>query len=145
MRLNISVPDDLAEQVRDRDLPTSAICQTALRSAVEQAKKKEQFDSDLDAVVERLRATQSEASTRHFQEAHDLGVLWAKQYATADQLRVVADLTAYEAGFGIAVEPYEEFFENVDHNFDPEYLFEWREGFGDGANEVWEAVKDRLM
>lgn len=30
MRMNISVPDDLAEEVRKRDLPVSAICQRAL-------------------------------------------------------------------------------------------------------------------
>jgi hypothetical protein len=34
MRMNISVPDELAEQVRERDLPISAICQRALREAV---------------------------------------------------------------------------------------------------------------
>ena len=31
MRMNISVPDALAEEVRRRDLPISAICQRALR------------------------------------------------------------------------------------------------------------------
>lgn len=31
MRMNISVPDELAEQVRERNLPISAICQRALR------------------------------------------------------------------------------------------------------------------
>ena len=31
MRMNISVPDALAEQVRERNLPISAICQQALR------------------------------------------------------------------------------------------------------------------
>jgi hypothetical protein len=34
MRMNISVPDDLAEQVRKRDLPISAICQRALREEI---------------------------------------------------------------------------------------------------------------
>jgi post-segregation antitoxin (ccd killing protein) len=35
MRMNISVPDDLAEAVRELHLPISAICQNALREAVE--------------------------------------------------------------------------------------------------------------
>jgi hypothetical protein len=34
MRMNISVPDELADQVRALELPISAICQTALRNAV---------------------------------------------------------------------------------------------------------------
>lgn len=145
MRLNISVPDDLAEQVRAHDLPISAICQTALRNEVELAKKKEQIMTDLDAVVDRLRSTQDEARKEHYQEGHDLGVMWAKQFATADQLRLVAEnLAAFEGGFGIGVEPYADFYETVDHTFDPDYFDEHREGFGDGATEVWDAVKNRL-
>src|SRR5579859_6772905 len=34
MRMNISVPDQLAEEVRRRNLPVSAICQRALRDEV---------------------------------------------------------------------------------------------------------------
>lgn len=34
MRMNISVPDDLANEVRKHDLPISAICQRALREEV---------------------------------------------------------------------------------------------------------------
>jgi hypothetical protein len=37
MRMNISVPDALAEEVRRRDLPISAICQRALRDEVARA------------------------------------------------------------------------------------------------------------
>jgi hypothetical protein len=35
MRMNISVPDDLAAAVRELDLPISAICQAALRAEVD--------------------------------------------------------------------------------------------------------------
>lgn len=35
MRMNISVPDELAEQVRHHDVPISAICQRALREEVD--------------------------------------------------------------------------------------------------------------
>jgi ATP-dependent Clp protease ATP-binding subunit ClpC len=34
MRMNISVPDDLAKEVRERNLPISAICQRALAMEV---------------------------------------------------------------------------------------------------------------
>jgi len=36
-RLNISVPDDLAERARALSLPISYICQKALRKAVKKA------------------------------------------------------------------------------------------------------------
>lgn len=39
MRMNISVPDELAEQVRALDLPISAVCQKALRNAVDNASR----------------------------------------------------------------------------------------------------------
>jgi post-segregation antitoxin (ccd killing protein) len=32
--INVDLPDDLAEQVRKRDLPVSAICQRALRAEI---------------------------------------------------------------------------------------------------------------
>jgi Post-segregation antitoxin CcdA len=35
MRMNISVPDDLAAAVRELDLPISAVCQAALRAEVD--------------------------------------------------------------------------------------------------------------
>ena len=38
MRMNISVPDDLAVQVRMQSLPVSAICQRALREEVDRAR-----------------------------------------------------------------------------------------------------------
>lgn len=50
MRMNISVPDELAEQVRTRDLPISAICQDALREAVEMHDKKERTMTDMQQI-----------------------------------------------------------------------------------------------
>ena len=38
MRMNISVPDELAEEVREQNLPISAICQRALREEVHRVK-----------------------------------------------------------------------------------------------------------
>lgn len=38
MRMNISVPDALAEEVREQNLPISAICQRALREEVNRVK-----------------------------------------------------------------------------------------------------------
>jgi len=47
MRLNISVPDALADEVRRRDLPISAICQRALRDEVSRQQTIERADDIL--------------------------------------------------------------------------------------------------
>jgi hypothetical protein len=47
MRINISVPDALAEEVRRRDIPVSAVCQRALREAVGSARAAEEADDIL--------------------------------------------------------------------------------------------------
>ncbi|MER6355680.1 type II toxin-antitoxin system CcdA family antitoxin [Streptomyces sp. NPDC001634] len=145
MRMNISVPDELAEQVRARDLPISSICQDALRKAVDLAEKKEQIMTDMQAVVERLRATQNEERQRHIDEGRELGILWAKQYATADELRQVAegDGEDYERGIGSGA-GIAEFYQEVENNYDEEYQEEHNDAFVEGAREVWEAVKHLL-
>jgi hypothetical protein len=145
MRMNISVPDDLAEQVRARDLPISSICQDALRKAVELAEKKEQIMTNIEAVVERLRGTQDEEKQRQNEEGRVLGILWAKQWATADELETAAgmDVDAFP-GWATSTDSIREFMDEVEHNFKQEYADDHNEGFLDGASEVWDAVKDQL-
>ncbi|MFD9651761.1 type II toxin-antitoxin system CcdA family antitoxin [Streptomyces mirabilis] len=145
MRMNISVPDELAEQVRARDLPISSICQDALREAVESHDKKERTMTDIQAVVERLRGTQNEQRQRHIDEGRELGILWAKQYATADELRKVAegDGQDYEQGIGSSA-GIAEFYAEVENDYDEEYQEEHNDAFVEGAREVWEAVKSSL-
>lgn len=57
MRMNISVPDILAEQVRERDLPISAICQRALREELERLRS----DAGFGRFVQALDANESKA------------------------------------------------------------------------------------
>jgi len=51
MRMNISVPDELAEQVRERNLPISAICQRALREELDHLKALEQASGDMEKII----------------------------------------------------------------------------------------------
>ena len=51
MRMNISVPDDLAEEVRRRDIAISAVCQRALRDEVARLRTLEAVD-DITVVIE---------------------------------------------------------------------------------------------
>ena len=63
MRMNISVPDVLAEQVRTRDLPISAICQDALRTAVEVHDQKERTMTDMQRITVETGADYDMAET----------------------------------------------------------------------------------
>lgn len=55
MRMNISVPDQLAEQVRELELPISSICQNALRDEVNRIRTIETAD-DILVYVESQQA-----------------------------------------------------------------------------------------
>jgi hypothetical protein len=51
MRMNISVPDTLAAEVRKRDLPISAICQRALSAELERLKGLERASGDMEKIT----------------------------------------------------------------------------------------------
>lgn len=147
MRMNISVPDKLAEQVRGLDLPISGICQKALGAAVEDAQRRAAFTDDLDAIAARLRGTLNEETTARYQEAVEDGWAWAKEYATASDLKELADdpnylhpqlpslIDFHSAKTGQDVI-------SVDVHDAEERLY-W-DGFVDGAVSLWDAVRNRL-
>lgn len=144
MRMNISVPDDLAEQVRALDLPISAVCQQALSTAVREAK----FTGALDKVADRLRSTIDAQDVRRRKEGLDDGIEWARMYATADELSQLANgdsdalhstsetLVAFKsAQLGQDVI-------SVDVRAEEDWPY-W-ESFMLGAARVWDAVHDRI-
>ncbi|WP_370078385.1 type II toxin-antitoxin system CcdA family antitoxin [Streptacidiphilus sp. MAP12-16] len=147
--MNISVPDDLAERVRARDLPISSICQDALRKAVRQAEQTEKIMIDIEVVIERLRGTQDEERNRTVEQGRRLGIRWAKERATAAELEQVAtDRWHGLRGFGDAdlsiTEFYNEMQEKGFATFNAEYADENTESFFEGAREIWDAVADKL-
>lgn len=154
MRMNISVPDELADQVRARDLPISSICQDALRKAVDAAEKKEQIMSNMQAVIERLRGTQDDEKKAAFDAGRELGITWAKDWASATDLQRVAqsDRLTWENNMGFGGDTdanIQEFRDEIqragsDYEFNADYADEDTEGFIVGAGEVWDAVKYEL-
>ncbi len=57
MRMNISVPDDLAHKTRELGLPISKICQAALAEAVAEASRNGTYgEAPLRAALDRLEA-----------------------------------------------------------------------------------------
>ncbi|WP_416978676.1 type II toxin-antitoxin system CcdA family antitoxin [Streptomyces sp. T028] len=146
--MNISVPDELAEQVRARDLPISAICQDALRKAVDRHHVKENVMSDIAAVVERLRGTIDDAAREKRQEGRADGIRWAKEYSTAAELE---EMASYQGGGGDLTDHTLLAFQS-DKTNSPDSYFAVRvdvedpywEAFIAGAAEVWDVVAERL-
>jgi hypothetical protein len=68
MRMNISVPDALAEEVRRRDIPISAVCQRALREEVDRLRGIEGAD-DILVYVESEQADPDPTSWPGFDPA----------------------------------------------------------------------------
>ena len=59
MRMNISVPDELAAEVRAHSLPVSAICQRALRDALRPVSE---LTATQESMLRRIRALEQEVS-----------------------------------------------------------------------------------
>lgn len=145
MRMNISVPDELAEQVRARDLPISAICQRALSAAVRDDEQRAMLGGDLDEVAERLRGTVDATFKAKFANGRDDGIAWAKHYATVDDLTRLASEGV--AALGPASPSLVEFVSATRGqrvtSVDIVVSAYW-DGFAAGAVEVWKVVH-RLM
>jgi Post-segregation antitoxin CcdA len=148
MRMNISVPDGLAEQVRKLDLPISAVCQKALGAAVEKAERRAAFTGDLGQVVARLRATVDAEEAEEREDGAIDGMEWAKLWATAREL---AELSrdwlsgldgASETLVAFVEEKYSERGIPVDVNDEDRRIY-WH-SFRSAALEVWDAVHEEI-
>jgi hypothetical protein len=113
--MNISVPADLAEQVRERGIRVSAICQRALRAEVERLRT---LDGD---GMQRIIADVGEPtvtvgftgrwlvdpdpdSTRSGEEGYDAGAYWG--VALTQKGRIVVYLAHCNDGFPASLDDY---------------------------------------
>jgi hypothetical protein len=91
-----------------------------------------------DEVVDRLRKSQKEYDESVFAAGKKAGEEWAKNGASAAELRRLESFPGISASG---------FWGDVSNDGD-ELLaageYEFRRGFSEGALEVWEAVKDKL-
>ena len=94
MRMNISVPDALAEEVRQRNLPISAICQRALREEVNRLRLIEETD-DILVYVESEQTDPDPTSWPGFEVGKP--TLTYKPWPVGNRLQLVWVLE-YEAG-----------------------------------------------
>jgi Post-segregation antitoxin CcdA len=159
-RINVYLPDDLATAVNAAQLPVSRICQKALSQEVRKLEVKHEATFDPDQVAARIK--QSEETT--FAEGRTLGVRWAADIATRNELERIAHLKDWLKGKGrscllpehhslVAFLEAERVPGAIEHEFEraPDEQNDVLvnrsttvAGVITGAIEVWEAVKDQL-
>lgn len=151
-KVTIYVPDDLESEARAAGLSLSTLTQQAIREELARVKAKEAATADLDAVVQRLRGTIHEQEAEDQRAGYDDGVLWARRYATASELRYIA--RSFEPGNDdeFYAEHMSTIVDFVDQETQPSAPVTvvrskdspyWH-GFADGAGEVWAAVEKLL-
>ena len=150
-KVNVYLPDDLADEARAAKLSLSPICQKAIRKELKKVQAKQAATKELEAVAARLNDTiDDEENDEQWDDGRDDGVAWAQMYATAAELRSI--VTDFEPGRGGDFENHsicrfmgdktgDNVF-SVGHNDDEAGPY-WS-AFIAGAREVLEAVEPLL-
>jgi post-segregation antitoxin (ccd killing protein) len=149
-KVTLYVPDELAAEAKDADLPQSAVYQDALRAELDRRKAQQQDASEIDRAVARLRGTRDEEAQRRSQSGREDGATWAREVATLSELKALVDADTYGAPTEAAADYVRMFdgeylddlglFGDIHDDDDQPY---W-EGFQTGATEVFDVVRGRL-
>jgi hypothetical protein len=151
-KVTIYLPDQLEDAVRAHDIGMSVVCQKALEHEVRDVELRQQAADDLQKVVERLRGTQQQQQERERASGFDLGVRWARQWATLEELQALAVLNGQNWTAWIIDENHSLYYSIVNERLDGKTPWTIRLGPGEpfvdgliaGALEVYEAVADQL-
>ncbi len=89
-RVNVYLPDDLAQRVKERGIQVSPVCQRALEKEVNVRSSDLMAEHDVERIITRLRDTQSEDDLREQEIGRSLGGQWAREVCTLKELETVA-------------------------------------------------------
>ena len=158
-RVTLYVPDDLKARMDDaaEAVNWSAVAQRAFREAIFTHFVRKDH-SDMEKVIERLRASKERFETRQFAAGKEAGSKWAKTDAEYDELAAVAalDAEAHEHSdigpddLQQVIDPdgetlpheWAEFWENHYGRGTPSGAF--IRGFMKGATEIHDEIADQL-
>jgi hypothetical protein len=169
-KVNVYLPDDLAEAVRASDVNVSQICQAALREVLDVKAEDQPVTYELLEIADRLRETARFGDKPQlYGVGYDQGWLWAQRSATAHDLQLLErgdarsvdksdDPWAIEDWESIDMELFDTLYEWYFDNIAPQFtdssradftIQYWRrtpllEGFVDGAMEIWKRVQPLL-
>jgi len=160
VKTSIYLPDELARQVRVFKIPMSEVAQAALRQAVADAEAvaqaRAQIGPEIEVAVSRLRgllADEERAREAERNTGRAVGIAWARDYATPQELREFASSSPPSRVFAShslhrfcadlpeltrGVERYSSHLV-IDVAHKP-----WWAGFRQGAAMIWEAVQPIL-
>ena len=138
--LTITVSEELwtgIERWRDR-LPISRICQEALAREVAIFEKLPQEVSEIERLIERLRAEKVDHRAQCYRNGVEAGISWAK-VASYPELQDMADTASRNLVLDHWMLPGGE---EVDDQLvdEPRY----QRGWLDGVLKVWKIVKDKI-
>ena len=147
-KVNIYLPDELADEVKAAKLSLSPVCQRAIREELGRMQAREAATRDIKGVAARLKATIADEEREDMESGHGEGVKWAREYATAAELQYIAE--DFEPGRGgpfaddhticrLVSDQSGEDVVAVSHADDAYWA-----GFIAGACEVWAAVEPLL-
>jgi len=88
-KVNVYLPEKLAEDVRAAKVSVSPVCQRALQQEVRRVNAMKEATSDLEKVAQRLRSTEDEEEKERFELGQELGREWAREYASVSELESV--------------------------------------------------------
>lgn len=159
-RLVLYVPDNRQAQVdawRDK-LNYSRLFFEAFDRAVALQKEIDSMSKDgIDPVVERLKRESSEAENDARGDGVKDGTYWAREYASKRHLRAISSddfeqLVGFDFNslYEFLEEHYDAFTDKSNETmtdvstWDEDEIEAYREGFLEGAAEVWNAVSDQL-
>lgn len=91
-RVNVYLPDDLHEEVKQAGVEVSPVCQTALRAAVASQHRSKHQQLDLLRAAERIALTATEGPLRKA-EGRKRGLQWAEDAANLHDLQALDELT----------------------------------------------------
>jgi len=150
-KVNVYLPDEMAAEVRARELSLSPVCQRAIREELERMRTQEAATEDIEAVATRLRATISEEEAVQKREGFEDGAAWAREWATASELREIVQWSPGDGGDFLKGHTIADFFsakegENVISvgSRPDEGPYAYWDGFVRGAEEVLEKVEPLL-
>ncbi|MEJ7787362.1 MAG: type II toxin-antitoxin system CcdA family antitoxin, partial [Solirubrobacteraceae bacterium] len=150
-KVNVYLPDEMAAKVREAQLSLSPVCQRAIREELDRLQAQRAATEDIEAVATRLRATISEEGAVQEREGFEDGVRWAREWATASELREIVQWSPGDGGDFERPHTIVDYFssklgENVvsvgSRPDEGEYAY-W-DGFVRGAEEVLEKVEPLL-
>ncbi len=142
-KVNVYLPDDLAEQVKRLAVPVSATCQHALTQEVRRMEALRTATTDIEATAKRLRGTVEEQDTEHRQDGLEAGTEWAKTYATWSELE---DLVRWDGDIRLDDDhSLIGFMQHRDyHGIEFSTWEPYWQGFLEGAEKVRETVRPLL-